>query len=149
MEVTTIQHLKKYIVTVNQETNQVKVTVNNGIENKNNVVINQLGKRGFQGISAYDIAVKNGFIGTESQWLLSLVPTVERRVFNETPIGVMNGANIYFTSANNFIPETVTVFLNGIFQRIIIDFHTVGNNSIVLTDSPGITENILINYTKL
>lgn len=80
---------------------------------------------------------------------LSILPNTENRVFNETPIGILDGVNVIFTSLDNFIPETVTIFLNGMFQRVVIDFHTVGNNTIILTSSPSSTENILINYTKL
>ena len=31
-----------------------------------------VGEQGLQGISAYQVAVTNGFIGTENQWLISL-----------------------------------------------------------------------------
>lgn len=33
------------------------------------------GEKGNEGISAYQVAVNNGFVGTETEWLLSLVPT--------------------------------------------------------------------------
>jgi hypothetical protein len=76
-------------------------------------------------------------------------PIKEHRVFNETPLGIMNGVNVNFTTLHNFIPETMTVFLNGIFQKVVIDFNTTGNNTLILTNSPSSLENILINYTKL
>jgi len=72
----------------------------------------------------------------------------ENRIFNETPIGVMNGVNAIFNSQHNFISGTVTVFLNGIFQKIINDFNTSGNNTLILTNSPGASETLIINYTK-
>jgi hypothetical protein len=43
-----------------------------------NIQISDVGLQGIQGdlgFSAYEIAVNNGFIGTEAQWLNSLTPT--------------------------------------------------------------------------
>lgn len=70
------------------------------------------------------------------------------KVFNEVPFGDVNGANAIFTSQFNFIPETLSVFLNGMLQKIISDYNTSLNNTINLVNSPESTEHILINYTK-
>lgn len=40
------------------------------------------------GPSAYDIAVKNGFEGTEEEWLISLKPTIE--INSETDTMALN-----------------------------------------------------------
>jgi len=69
-------------------------------------------------------------------------------VFNETPIGLVNGANASFVSEFSFIPETVVVTVNGLRIKPIDEFTTSGNNQIQLTFSPTIGELILINYTK-
>lgn len=148
MEITVNQTIRKYTVTANQTTRNILVTVS-PLLNRNTIIVEQLGKRGFTGISAYEIAVKNGFVGTESQWLLSLMPTQSKVVINETPIGLINGSNATFTSLNAFVPETVMIFLNGMLQKIISDYNTTGNNTMIFTTSPEVNENISINYTKL
>jgi hypothetical protein len=71
------------------------------------------------------------------------------QVFNEIPIGILDGINITFISTFSFKPETIQVILNGMIQKPILDYITVGSNTIQLTVSPGSTENLLINYTKL
>ena len=144
MRVTSIQNIKKYTVTANQATKQVRVVVNAPIQKVTRITIAQLGQRGFTGISAYDIAVNNGFIGTEAQWLLGFYPTT-----NEIPIGLFDGVNATFTSLNGFVPETLTVFLNGILQKIIFDYNTIGDSTIVLNHSPSVNENLTINYFKI
>lgn len=57
MEVTIRQIVKKYDVVIISKTNKLTVT------------IAALGKRGFTGKSAYEIALDYGFIGTEQEWL--------------------------------------------------------------------------------
>lgn len=69
-------------------------------------------------------------------------------IYNETPIGELNGVNATFTTTNLFEAGTVTLFLNGFFQKIIADFQTIGNNTITLTTAPEYGETILINYIK-
>ena len=59
MEVAINEIVKKYDVVVNQTTNRIVVT------------ISPLGKRGFNGKSAYQSALDNGFLGTELEWLNS------------------------------------------------------------------------------
>jgi hypothetical protein len=81
--------------------------------------------------------------------LIGSISTQNSRVSNETPSGVLNGVNTNYTSLYSFIPETVEVFLNGIFQKRVEDYQTVGTNTIVMTTSPLSTETILINYIKL
>lgn len=73
----------------------------------------------------------------------------KNRIFNEVPLGAVNGINATFTTQFNFVPETLSVFLNGSLQKIINDYQSVGNNTILLNTSPFTGENILINYTKL
>jgi hypothetical protein len=69
-------------------------------------------------------------------------------VKNETPAGAINGSNATFTSAFDFVPESVEVFINGICQRPIVDFNTSGTRTINLSDSPHANESILVNYLK-
>lgn len=61
MNVTVIQKTKKYNVNGTQVIKRYEVT------------IAPLGKRGFSGLSAYQLAVKNGtFVGTELEYLESI-----------------------------------------------------------------------------
>jgi hypothetical protein len=73
IQVTLIQNVTKYAVTIGQEKNEFKVSI---FQNVTRIVttIALLGEKGLNGDSAYAVAIENGFIGTESEWLLSLVP---------------------------------------------------------------------------
>jgi hypothetical protein len=79
----------------------------------------------------------------------SLLINPESRITNEIPLGNIDGINVTFTTKFNFTPESVTVYLNGILQKVVVDFNTVGNNTIFFTESPGVTEYLSINYIKL
>lgn len=70
-------------------------------------------------------------------------------VIGETPSGTINGSNATFTSLNDFIPETVEVFLNGVRQTLLGDYNTSGNTTILFVTSPGTGEVLRINYIKL
>ena len=69
-------------------------------------------------------------------------------VIGETPAGLVNGVNASFTSAFNFIAESVEVFLNGLKLKKPDEFNTSGVNNITLALSPGTGEILLINYKK-
>ena len=148
MEVTFEQNIERYDVAFNQNVNEFTVDiVNETIVFES--VFASLGERGFTGDTGkntYQIAVENGYLGTVQDWLNSLR---EFSVKNETPIGLINGANASFTSQFNFIPESVEVFLNGLIQQKVIEFQTIGDNQINLNITPNLGELILINYIKL
>jgi hypothetical protein len=63
-------------------------------------------------------------------------------------LGNIDGINVTFTTKFNFTPESVTVYLNGILQKVVVDFNTVGNNNIFYRVT-GVTEYLSINYIKL
>lgn len=69
-------------------------------------------------------------------------------VSNETPAGLIDGSNATFTTAFHFIPESVEVMVNGLYQKRIRDFNTTGNHTIILAISPGAGETLLVNYIK-
>ena len=69
-------------------------------------------------------------------------------VTNEAPAGIINGSNATFTTAFNFVPETVEVFVNGLKQRRITDFNTSGQNTILLTDSPFTGDSVQVDYLR-
>lgn len=68
---------------------------------------------------------------------------------DETPAGAVNGVNATFTTASDFVPETVQVFLNGIAQQKPEDFNTVGNDTILFSVSPLTGEAVRVNYFLL
>ena len=71
MELTVIQNIKKYEVQVIQNTKNYEVIV----ETKPIVrvlEIAQLGAQGVPGLSAYELDVKNGYVGSEQEWLAQL-----------------------------------------------------------------------------
>ena len=76
--------------------------------------------------------------GNTSQW-----------VVNETPTGVINGSNAAFTTTHNFVAGTVLVYLNGQRLKQIDDFNTSGTTNILLVNSPGVGEVVLVDYQKL
>ena len=71
MEVTVIEKTKRYTVSGSQTTKRYEV---NGVQTvkRFTLQIAELGKRGYSGKSAYELALSNGFLGTEAQWLASL-----------------------------------------------------------------------------
>lgn len=136
-------------VIVNIEENITSPTIN--IEEtilEYKIIVEDLKIPGPRGKSVFDIAVENGFVGTEAQWLKTLV-SLDSRVYNEIPSGLLNGVNNIFTSINNFIPESLSILSNGISLKRTLDYYTVGNNQIYLNFSPNAIENLFINYTKL
>lgn len=69
-------------------------------------------------------------------------------VWGETPSGLVNGSNATFTTQYGFIPESVEVYVNGLFQRRVTDFNTSGSQTITLSDSPQSGDSIRVNYTR-
>lgn len=94
--------------TVIIEPNEVLTTIEIQSEcNEYTIVVSGLGE---QGLSAYQIAVINGFEGTEQEWLDSLIPeTIEHKVKLAEPIAKgqavyisgATGANILVSKASN------------------------------------------------
>ena len=68
-------------------------------------------------------------------------------IFNEIPSGLLNGVNAVFTTQLLF--SKVIVKLNGITQSILDDYQVSNNNTITFLISPGTTDKILVDYTKL
>ena len=70
-------------------------------------------------------------------------------IYNEQPAGLINGSNNVFTTASSFQPGKVSVFINGLMQKIITHFQTTGNNTILLNDSLTVGDQIQVNYIIL
>lgn len=69
-------------------------------------------------------------------------------VKGEIPTGVVNGVNAAFTTAHEFVPELLEVYLNGLLQQVVIDYQTVGNQQINFTTSPLTGELIKVSYIR-
>ena len=67
-------------------------------------------------------------------------------VFGETPSGAVNGSNATFTTAQNFVAESVQVFINGVSQTTGVDYTTSGSTTITLNVSPVSGDYIRVNY---
>jgi hypothetical protein len=105
MEVTINQTVEEYIVEVNESTSQILVNITNEPKQVD-VVISQLGERGFPGKSNYEIAVDNGFVGTEQQWLDSLNVQLYKKTSGEaipsyTPVAIVNNLAYKLDCSNN------------------------------------------------
>lgn len=70
-------------------------------------------------------------------------------VCNETPAGDINGLNKVFTSARNYILNTVQVYLNGLLQRSGTDYTLANNNQIVFSNAPQEGDKIIISYIAM
>lgn len=71
-----------------------------------------------------------------------------RPVLNETPAGVVNGSNATFTTAFAFVPGQVSVRINGLSQRPLIDFTTTGTQTILFTESPLVGDSLQVDYLR-
>lgn len=67
-------------------------------------------------------------------------------VFGETPSGAVNGSNATFTTAQNFVAESVQVFINGVSQTNGVDYTTSGSTTITMNVSPVSGDYIRVNY---
>ena len=91
------------------------------------------------GPTILDILVGGNF-GTQT---LSLVD-------NETPVGLINGANAFFESEFPYFPESLKVYVNGIriSEGVTEDYIITGNTTFTLNESPVIGDIILIDYSR-
>ena len=88
------ENLQPTTVIISDDCTDVTVVVNETVQN---VTIEVCGL-GEVGLSAYDIAVANGFVGTEEEWLLSLE-------VKGVPIGGTTGMQLFKTSATNYATQ--------------------------------------------
>lgn len=69
-------------------------------------------------------------------------------VWGETPTGTVNGSNATFTTAHNFVPGQLEVFVNGVRQKPVTHFNTSGLTTILFSDSPITGDQLQINYER-
>ena len=70
-------------------------------------------------------------------------------VIGEVPSGDIDGINNTFTSSMPFIVSSLEVFVNGIREKVLDDYNTIGNNTIFFNFSPEAGEHMVINYIKI
>jgi hypothetical protein len=96
-------------------------------------IVGPTGVTGSDGESAYQIAVDNGFVGTEAEWLASLMSFVD--FSSETPSGAVDSSNTVFTLAT--APAGgVLVFLDGVLQVEGTDY-TISGGTITFATAPA------------
>jgi len=73
-----------------------------------------------------------------------------REVVSETPAGVIDGANVTFSTAFSFVAGQTRVFLNG--QRLKIgvsfDYVELTTSSVLLAVAPKTDDHLVIDYLK-
>lgn len=69
--------------------------------------------------------------------------------FNVTLLGTIDGSNATFTTPEQFIPEEITVRVNGLSQRLIVDYNTSGNSTVLFTSSPQVGDVLTADYRRL
>lgn len=89
-------------------------------------------------LNSFDLKAKIDYIGTGFN-----------EVIDEVPAGLINGSNATFTTAYNFDPATLEVFLNGLKQKVTDDYSTSGTTTIIFTFSPLTGERVTVDYIKL
>jgi hypothetical protein len=67
-------------------------------------------------------------------------------IIGETPSGAVNGSNATYTTAQQFEPASVSVFINGVNIINGVDYITTGTNTIILNVSPVAGDYVRINY---
>jgi hypothetical protein len=88
MKITAVQNIRKYTVTATTKPRQYKVVVSSAPK-QTTITVAPLGKRGFRGYSAYELAVQNGFPGTEQDWL-----DLQKRTWLDYIVGAMASETI-------------------------------------------------------
>lgn len=91
----------------------------------------------FELVMLLDNVVVNNYYGGEAG-----------KAYDETPAGAINGSNAAFSTASNFVSESLEVILNGLTLTRIEDFTVTGPNSFQLAASPLAGEILRVNYTK-
>ena len=68
MDLIVQETIENYNIIVNEDTEDISIIVEETVINTN-IFIEEIGIQGDRGLSNYEIAVKNGFVGTELEWL--------------------------------------------------------------------------------
>lgn len=101
------------------------------------IQVEEVSENEFELVVLLDNVVVNNYFGGEAG-----------KAYDETPTGAINGSNAAFSTAFNFVSESLDVILNGLTLTRIEDFTVTGPNSFQLTASPLAGEILRVNYTK-
>ncbi len=137
MQVTVIQHIRKVTVTATTTPRQYKVVVSNAPKQRV-ITVAPLGKRGLRGYSAYEVAVSNGFLGTEQQWLDSLIGVSNN--FQEVLHGA-DGIKINFALTKTPKVNSESLYLNG--QKLSRTQDYAISTNIITFNTPPFSGDIL------
>jgi hypothetical protein len=101
MRITATQNISQISVLTSQNIDEVRISASQ-ISTSNNITVAPLGARGY---SAYEIAVSNGFVGTEQEWLASLNKIILYKVSAEsipshTPVAIYNNLAYKLDASN-------------------------------------------------
>ena len=78
--------------------------------------------------------------------------TTTEVVVDETAIGSINGSNKVFTTTDDYIAASLTVFLNGIQQAKPGDYSETSINSFTFVNAPlsiGSSDTVTIRYVRV
>lgn len=100
-----------------------------------------------KGLQVFDTDQAIAYFWDGATWIHGTVD-LDRLIFDEIPSGIINGSNTIFVTSYNFVPGQVDVFLNGLRQTLVIDYVTIGINTILLNISPNSGELVTVNYIK-
>ena len=92
----------------------------------------QLGFKGERGYSAYEIAVQNGYEGTEQDWLATL-GTSSHFSQDSTSYIAVEGQTDFNLPTTYTSDSFVSVYVDG--KKLSEDEYTIANNKVVLTNS--------------
>lgn len=100
------------------------------------------------GIDTNKFKIGNGILNWNTLNYYSESSTIiSKFVFNEVPLGTIDGINSIFNTSFLLVPDTEVVFINGQKQKKPDDYNISGQ-TITFTFSPGIGEFLTINYIK-
>lgn len=85
----------------------------------------------------------NGVIWVETEVFSSLLVN---QIYNETPIGVINGVNSVFTLSNIYVASSTRVYLNGLRQKLSVDYTETSLTQITLSDPPSTGDTLIVDY---
>lgn len=66
--------------------------------------------------------------------------------FGESLIGTIDGSNATYTTSKKFVAGKVSVYLNGLKQKIVNEFNTTGNQTVIFTESPQSGDILSVDY---
>lgn len=97
-----------------------------------NVLKGKLGFKGERGYSAYEIAVKNGFVGTEKDWLANLGTT--SKFERDITVYTATAGQTEFDLPSSYVSGSfIDMYVEG--ERLSSEEYTINENKIVLTNA--------------